>query len=133
MRTHGVPAYPDPNSSGQLPKIVPDQVSELGVTQAQFTAAGTACQALWPYQAPTQAQEEQQLVNDLKFARCMRSHGLPNFPDPITDPKSGEAEFVLSTSKLGASPQSPLIQGKAHQCLTVLPPGSPLPHATEVP
>ena len=133
MRSHGVPAYPGPNSSGDLPKITPNQVPQLGVTAAKFTAAGKACQSLWPYQAPTQAQQEQTLTDDLKFAQCMRSHGLPNFPDPVTDPRSGRVEFVLSVSRLGASPRSPLILAKARACEHVLPPGTGLPSATEAP
>ena len=131
MRSHGVPAYPDPNSSGDLPKIIPAQVPQLGVTQSQFNAAGKACQSLWPYQAPTPAQQEQELVNDLKFARCMRSHGLSNFPDPITS-SNGTVEFVFHISS-GINPRSPQVLAKAHECESVLPAGSTLPHATEAP
>jgi hypothetical protein len=133
MRSHGVPEYPGPNSSGDLPKIIPAQVSQLGVSESQFTAAGKACQSLWPYQAPTQAQGEQELTNDLKFARCMRANGLPNFPDPITT-SSGRVEFVLSISKLGANPESPLVQTKAHACEHQVVPGDTgLPAATVAP
>jgi hypothetical protein len=133
MRSHGVPEYPGPNSSGDLPKIIPAQVSHLGVSESQFTAAGKACQSLWPYQAPTQAQEEQELTNDLKFARCMRANGLPNFPDPITT-SSGRVEFVLSLSKLGVNPRSPQVQAKAHACESqVAPGGTGLPEVTVAP
>jgi hypothetical protein len=125
-----VPNFPEPEN-GNIRKIISGQ--QVGVTDAQLQAATTACQALWPYQAPTQAQEEQDLVNNLKFARCMRSSGLQNFPDPSTDPKSGQARFVFSLSRDGFNPQSPQVLAKAHACLKVLPPGSPLPHATEVP
>jgi hypothetical protein len=32
----------------------------------------------------------QQMLNaDLKLARCMRSHGVPNFPDPVTGGSGG--------------------------------------------
>jgi hypothetical protein len=126
-----VPDFPGLDSGGYIPKITSGQ--QVGVSDAKLNAAQTACQSLWPYQAPTQAQQRQQLTEDLKFAQCMRSHGLPNFPDPTTDPQSGRVEFVLSTSRLGASPRSPQILAKAHECLQVLPPGSPLPSATEVP
>jgi hypothetical protein len=130
MRSHGVPDYPDPNSSGQLPKITPANEQQLGVSDARFNAAGNACQALWPYQAPTQAQLQQQLTDDLTFARCMRSHGVPNMPDPVIS--DGEVVFVFSASD-GIDPHSPQILAKARECQHVLPPGSPLPHATEAP
>lgn len=129
MRSHGVPDFPGPDSRGNIPKIGSGQ--QVGVSDAQLTAARTACQALWPYQAPTAAQQRQQLTDDLKFARCMRSHGLPNFPDPTTI--NGQVKFVFSLSRDGFNPQSPQILAKAHACLTVLPPGSQLPSATEAP
>ena len=132
MRSHGVSAYPDPDSSGDLQKITPSNLSQLGVTQSQFNAAQTACQALWPYQGPTLAQQRQELTDDLKFAQCMRSHGLPNFPDPTTS-SSGHVEFVLSVSRLGVNPRSPQVLAKAHECEQVLPAGTGLPSATVAP
>jgi hypothetical protein len=131
VHSHGVPGYPEPDSRGDIPKVTSGQ--QVGVSDAQLAAASKACEALWPYKAPTQAQQEQELVQDLKFARCMRSSGLPNFPDPTTDPRTGRVEFVLSVSRLGANPRSPLILSKAHACLHVLPPGASLPSATEAP
>ena len=122
MRSHGVPDFPDPDSSGQISK---EAILQLGVSTPRFQAAQAACQALWPYQPPTQAQQRQQLTDDLKFAQCMRSHGLPNFPDPVNS--EGRVEFVLSASQDGFDPHSPQVLAKAHQCESVLPPGSGLP------
>ena len=45
MRSHGVPDYPDPSSSGTLPK--PD-AQAFGVSSSQFNAAQTDCQHLLP-------------------------------------------------------------------------------------
>jgi hypothetical protein len=87
---------------------------------------------LWPYQPPTQAQQRQQLADDLKFAQCMRSHGVPNFPDPTTR-SDGRVEFVLSVSRDGFDPHSPQILAKARACQHVLPAGTGLPSATEAP
>jgi hypothetical protein len=123
MRSHGVPEYPDPNSAGQLPKITPANEAQLGVSEARFQTAQTACQALWPYQGPTQAQQRQELTDALKFARCMRSHGVPNWPDPTTDPESGRVEFVIHPSQVGFDPHSPSPQilSKARACERGLP------------
>jgi hypothetical protein len=129
MRSHGVPDYPDPDSSGQLPKIT--ATSQVGVSDSRLTAAQGACQARWPYQAPTQAQQRQQLTEDVKFAQCMRSHGVPNLPDPtISD---GRVEFVISVSRDGFDPHSPQILAKAHECQHVLPAGTGLPSVTVSP
>jgi hypothetical protein len=123
MRSHGVPSYPDPNSAGQLPKITPANEAQLGVSDSRFQTAQTACQALWPYQGPTQAQQRQELTDALRFARCMRSHGVPNWPDPTTDPDSGYVEFVIHSSQVGFDPRSPSPQilAKARACERGLP------------
>src|SRR5258708_21284288 len=45
MRSHGVPNFPDPASSGQVPKA---EAQALGVSSSQLQAAQTACQRLYP-------------------------------------------------------------------------------------
>jgi hypothetical protein len=129
MRSHGVPEYPDPDSSGQLQKIGSGQ--QVGVSDAQLTTASNACQSLWPYQALTQAQQQQELTEDLKFAQCMRSHGVPTLPDPVAT--NGQVEFVISVSKDGFNPRSPQILAKARACQHVLPAGAQLPSAVTTP
>ncbi len=131
MRSHGVPDYPEPDSSGQLPKITPPKIQQLGVSATRFNAAQTACAALWPYQAPTPAQQRQELAGDLKFARCMRSHGLPGFPDPTAEPNG--PRFLISISQDGFDPHSPGVLAKAHECQHVLPAGTRLPSVTVTP
>jgi hypothetical protein len=129
MRSHGVPEYPEPDSSGQLQKIGSGQ--QVGVSDAQLTTASNACQSLWPYQALTPAQQQQELTDDLKFAQCMRSHGVPTLPDPVAT--NGQVEFVISTSKTGINPHSPQILAKARACQHVLPAGARLPSAVTTP
>jgi hypothetical protein len=129
MRSHGVPDYPGPGSSGQMPKITSGQ--QVGVSDSRLTTAQGTCQHLWPYQAPTQAQLRQQLTDDLKFAQCMRSHGVPGMPDPTNS--DGHAEFVISISKDGFNPHSPQILAKARACEHVLPAGTGLPSVTVLP
>jgi hypothetical protein len=81
MRAHGVPNYPDPGSvSG------PINSSQLGVSDAIYESAKTTCTRLDPPPQQsaglTTAQEQHVLSQLLSFAQCMRSHGVPNFPDP---------------------------------------------------
>jgi hypothetical protein len=79
VRTHGVPLWPDPDSSGRFDKskLTPRQ---LGVSSSKAGAAAHACRTLLPtYSA---AQQSQVLAQALRFSGCMRAHGSTNFPDP---------------------------------------------------
>jgi hypothetical protein len=61
---------------------------------------------------------QQALTQLEKFARCMRSHGVPRWPDP-TIGEGGAPVFVISTSKDGFDPYSPQIQTKDDICTRV--------------
>jgi hypothetical protein len=91
MRSHGVPKFPDPSSTNEtpsgLPKVAPQ---ELGVSGPQFQAAENACRHLLPNDGQsTPSASQQTLSHLLDFARCMRSHGVASWPDPI--PVSAQA------------------------------------------
>jgi hypothetical protein len=93
MRSHGVPSYPDPTSSGVIPKV-----SSQEVNSPQFRAAARACQRLLPPGTDDMfppGEVQQLLIGMLRFSECMRSHGVPNWPDPTTDAE-GRPEFPLS-------------------------------------
>jgi hypothetical protein len=51
----------------------------------------------------------------LAFARCMRSHGVPNFADP-------NSQGVFTAPK-GLNPKSPAVQAAAQDCKSLLPAG----------
>ena len=84
MRTHGATNFPDPQvttSPGQT-KISIRAVGKANQSP-QFKAAQQACQHLLPGpQSESPAQQQAHARALLAFARCLRSHGLPNFPDP---------------------------------------------------
>jgi hypothetical protein len=93
MRSHGVANYPDPDGSGRLPKT---SAQQLGVGGSQYQSAQRACQHLLPtggsfvqdFQQCVAAGDcppalvEQALTVQREFARCMRAHGVPKWPDP---------------------------------------------------
>jgi hypothetical protein len=112
MRSHGVPNFPDPDSSGALPKITPQQ---LGVSSSQFQAAQNACVSLLQ---PSDAQVLQTLSGMRDFARCMRSHGVTDWPDPTTD-SSGQPVFDLRGQ---IAPDSARIDAKSTICAYLLHP-----------
>jgi hypothetical protein len=121
LRAHGVPNYPDPNASGQEP---PNSKQLIASPQGQ--AAAGACRS-WNNRIHNDVAAQNQAVMGeyVRFAQCMRAHGLPNFPDPVN--AEGRVEFILSASQDGFDPHSPRVLAQAHQCESVLPPGSGLP------
>ncbi len=84
MRAHGVPNFPDPDGSGEIPKT--QVVANAQLNPHKFNAAQTACIHLAPNgslgRQQTAAQKRAQLADELSFAKCMRSHGVARFPDP---------------------------------------------------
>src|SRR5579864_992509 len=118
MRSHGVPNFPDPDSSGVWPK----NPVELAAGNPRFQAATHACGRLLPDGGPGVPPSPavvQQIRTDMtKFASCMRSHGVPNWPDPIVDDQ-GRGNFNMQAT--GINTNSPQIGAKIHDCDHVYP------------
>ncbi len=55
----------------------------------------------------------------IKFADCMRAHGVPNFPDP------GSGGGIQIPDNSGINPQSPAFQSAQGECFKLLPGGGP--------
>ena len=83
MRSNGVPNFPDPQRiGGRGLKLT---IQQLAGSNPRFQAAQRACSHLLPRGGGSQESDQQtrtQLADELSFARCMRSHGVPRFPDP---------------------------------------------------
>jgi len=79
MRSHGEPDFPDPNNPGGFSTAA---LERLDTASHQFTAADATCARLLPNDGqPTPAELQQTITDGLRFARCMRAHGV-QFPDP---------------------------------------------------
>jgi len=117
MRSHGVPNFPDPNSSGVWPK---SQV-QLAAGNPRFQAGTQTCGHLLPDGGPGVAPSPavvQQIQADMtKFAACMRSHGVPNWPDPTLD----RGRAIFDPQAVGIDTDSPQISAKMHDCGRVFP------------
>jgi hypothetical protein len=131
IRSHGVPGYPDP-TSGEPPK---GSAQQFGVSTAQFQAAQGACRHLLPTAQSfhdqvqqcmlggncPQALVQQILTAGRKFAECMRSHGVPNWPDPTID-SLGRPVFNLSTGGITHSQaHSGPLAAKITECMRLEP------------
>jgi hypothetical protein len=89
MRNHGVNNFPDPNVSSSQPGSTTISIHVPGTlikSSPQFSAARQACRGLLPAPqnsgSPAQLHTREQEL--LAFARCVRSHGFTNFPDPTS-------------------------------------------------
>jgi hypothetical protein len=118
MRSNGVPKFPDPASGGAIPKVA---LQQLGVSSSQFQAAQSACRHLLPNggSGPSPAQVQQVKVQSLEFSRCVRSHGVPNFPDPASDGR------IPDPATVGINQGSPKFESANQACREYRPPYMP--------
>jgi hypothetical protein len=118
MRSHGVTDFPDPGSNGQFGTISA-QVED----GPDFGTGYNACKYLLPDRGVSKAQQD--LPQLLKFAQCMRSHGVPTYPDPSVDPYSSISNTAVNAlQQAGVNSNSPQVQAAVQACERANPVGS---------
>jgi len=136
MRGHGVPNFPDPQASGGYSLGSNGSIRGAGgsidINSSPVQAAYGHCRHLLPGGPSVsqleqkvqdgQQRQEQELPTLVKFAQCMRSHGVPSFPDPALTGQSTPA----SGKGAGIDPSSPRFQAAVRACRHVLPAGAHL-------
>lgn len=118
MRRNGVPNFPDPDAEGHFqlqggPGLDPNS--------PQFKAAEEKCEHLLPAGGEDTLDPEQQaeaLEEALQYAACMRSHGVPNYPDPK---QSGDGGIDTSLDGTGINPDSPAYKAAEEACKDLAP------------
>jgi hypothetical protein len=124
MRSHGVSNFPDP-TGGELRLQVqksPNSTSVNGVevNGPAFQSAMTACRSYLPNGGhPSAAQTAKAKAQALAMSRCMRSHGVPSFPDPQFRPGPGGA-LGIRIGGPGLNPNSPAFQAAQKACGSIL-------------
>jgi hypothetical protein len=120
MRSHGVPAFPDPTAKGEFDG---SQLKRVGVSASVVRAAQSSCNYLLPNGIPlarpytiTRADE----IDYLKGAACMRRHGFPDFPDPTF--QDNDVHLTIPASMNQNSPQ---FKTAATTCQKLIPRGLP--------
>jgi hypothetical protein len=88
MRENGYPDFPDPKASGEFPSF------GISVSPAVWVKALGACKELQPPGSFSAHMSPKQLSAALKFAQCIRAHGVKDFPDPVQD------EPIIDTTKI---------------------------------
>ncbi len=130
MRASGVPSFPDPGSgSGGGLQIAASRTAGSGrnltingvpVNGPAFQSAMQKCRKDLPHGPPLSAAQVTKIkAQAIQFAKCMRAHGVPNFPDPqITAGPSGRGLAIRlgGGPNSGINPQSPAFQQARQKC-----------------
>ncbi|HWE14844.1 MAG TPA: hypothetical protein VG365_15075 [Solirubrobacteraceae bacterium] len=111
MRSHGVGDFPDPTiGSNGLPTWRP-LTTDSPAEQAAQRAAEPVCKKDLPSLGPrTSAEKATANRAALRYATCMRSNGVPNFPDP-------NGQGLIQINAIGTlEPSSPAFQKAVAAC-----------------
>ena len=120
MRTHGEPEFPEPSEGGGI-HIRSQNGHGPNPESARFQAAEKACSKYAPSKvAPSPAQQAKMQEGALNFSKCMRSHGVPNFPDPEFH-SGGGVGIRIGGKGSGIDPNSPQFKAAQKACQSELP------------
>ena len=119
LRQHGLPNLPDPivvSSGPARGQMALDKPALLAYPSSVVNQAVDACrtaleQAGMPSGAD-QAPSTHEIQDLLAFARCVRSHGISNFPDP-----NSQGNFNLAGTGVNSHQLSPAELAAARTCL----------------
>jgi hypothetical protein len=122
MRNHGVANFPDPkvSSSGPGQTAIAMVVPKQFASSPQFKSASQACRSILPVVgniSPAEVAKLQQARKEdlLAFARCLRVHGLTNFPDP-----TNQGQLTLAMlQNAGVDLHAPDVLTAARACIGV--------------
>ena len=128
MRAHDVPNFPDPTlgaggegfSTEKSPGSSSVTVDGISFSGPAFQAATKTCQfagGLGPSARISGTQKEAMIAK----VHCIRTHGVPDFPDPFCGPGGHGVGINLPA---GVNPQSPRFLSAAKACAQV---GAPIP------
>ncbi len=115
MRAHGVTNFPDPTSNGlQIPASVNSK-------SPVFRSAQQACKKYLPNGGAPPATNPAERAAALTFAKCMRAHGVSEFPDPaLTPPHNAASVFVVRGMVFAfgspVDPKAPAFRHAAQAC-----------------
>ena len=116
MRTHGLPTFPDPTigADGSYNFSLPPG---LDLRSAQSQAARQACQPLLSTGRRSQAQQQAATAGALAMSRCMRAHGIKDYPDP-----NAQGDIQIA-DKPGSDldPNNPLFKAANAACAHLMP------------
>jgi hypothetical protein len=142
IRSHGVPNFPDPDPrTGQVAK---GSAQQFGVSAAQLQTAQTDCQHLYPSNSGSggvltkdsisqceetgncpQALVQAAMTAMRAYVLCIRSHGIPTWPDATIDSEGRPGFNLLHVT--GFDPNGSQASNVMDECQHVMPNNVPVP------
>lgn len=119
MRDHGLPRFPDPTMTDHNGQQVAYLTATIPVDPSPaFKSAQHACREILPppiNSSPTQLAQQRQTREQhlLAFTKCLRNHGITDFPDPTSQ---GQLTFEM-VNAAGVDLHAPTLLAAANTCL----------------
>jgi hypothetical protein len=114
MQTHGEPNYPEPTGNF---KATVRALDKLDPNSPKFQTAAKGCRNDLPTGGSASPAERAKVQTEaLRFATCMQSHGMVNWPDPTST-----GGYMVAP--VGAAAESPTYLKAAKICAPLLPSG----------
>ena len=110
IRAHGVSDFPDPDAKNQFQYGV-------SVSPAVWRQATTACKDLQPPGTLSGKRTPKQQSASLRFAQCVRDHGVKDFPDPVNGEPLIDTTKIPSSNKPGGMT---ILNAATHKCGGIL-------------
>jgi hypothetical protein len=123
MRSQGITSFPDPTvqDSATSKTVGFNLGASIDTHSSQFQSASKKCQKQTGFGHISAAQLQQGMNAMLKYAECMRSHGITSFPDPFEN--SHQIGFNLTDT--GIDQNSPRFKAANKICQPLMPGGGP--------
>ncbi|MEN3310604.1 MAG: hypothetical protein V7603_6806 [Micromonosporaceae bacterium] len=114
VRAHGIPGFPDPVLNDGYLELPAGSGPQGKAGLRANKAAQNACQPILAELPPTATrkrgpQKTLSMQNLLRFAQCVRQHGIPRWPDP-----DANGDFPLSAA--GIAGKSPAVAAAMQSC-----------------
>jgi hypothetical protein len=101
MRSNGVSDFPDPGASGRLTIDAVANGSSIDTNAPAFKQAISVCKRLEPAGFTGGQRSSAQQSAALKFAQCVREHGVSDFPDPAVGQPLVDTNRIPSSARPG--------------------------------
>ena len=115
MRSHGVTGFPDPQQAGNGVELTLKKGSGPTPDSPVFQKAQSACRKYQPGGGKPQQLSPQMQQQMIRYAQCIRTHGVPNFADPQFSGGGVRMQFK------GTGPGNPGFERAQRACQSILP------------